>query len=207
MRQGQQNRRGRGRGGRKPQDPLSRNYESSGPEVKVHGSANHIAEKYMALARDAQSLGDIIAAENYLQHAEHYNRIIMAAQTPAAPMAPASPHAADTFNPSAGNPSAGNPSAGAPRMAQAEGMGRKQPLSGETGGGDFANGSRDPRDPDGRRRRRRHDANGRLIDGGEIPRSGEFTAKGANGNGPAAYPAGDDAPPNGASSDSRSTTE
>jgi hypothetical protein len=40
----------------------------------------HIAEKYASLARDAMSSGDSVAAENYLQHAEHYNRIIMAAQ-------------------------------------------------------------------------------------------------------------------------------
>ena len=32
----------------------------------------------MALARDAQSSGDPVLAENYLQHAEHYGRIIMA---------------------------------------------------------------------------------------------------------------------------------
>ena len=80
MRQGQQNRRGRGRGGRKPQNPLARSYESNGPDVKIRGTAAHIAEKYMSLARDALSSGDIVAAESYLQHAEHYNRIIMAAQ-------------------------------------------------------------------------------------------------------------------------------
>jgi len=40
----------------------------------------HIAEKYASLARDAMSSGDSVAAENYLQHAEHYNRIILAAQ-------------------------------------------------------------------------------------------------------------------------------
>ncbi len=40
----------------------------------------HIAEKYSSLARDAMSSGDQVAAENYLQHAEHYNRIILAAQ-------------------------------------------------------------------------------------------------------------------------------
>ncbi len=40
----------------------------------------HIAEKYTTLARDAMSSGDSVAAENYLQHAEHYNRIILAAQ-------------------------------------------------------------------------------------------------------------------------------
>ncbi len=82
MRQGQQNRRGRGRG-RKVQNPLSRSYESNGPEVKIRGNASHIAEKYAALARDAQASGDPIMAENYLQHAEHYYRIIMAAQAQA----------------------------------------------------------------------------------------------------------------------------
>jgi Domain of unknown function (DUF4167) len=40
----------------------------------------HIAEKYSSLARDAMASGDSVAAENYLQHAEHYNRIILAAQ-------------------------------------------------------------------------------------------------------------------------------
>lgn len=75
MRQGQQNRRGRGRG-RKPQNPQSRNLESNGPDVKIRGTAAHIAEKYTALARDAQVAGDSVAGESYLQHAEHYNRIV-----------------------------------------------------------------------------------------------------------------------------------
>lgn len=82
MRQGQQNnRRGRGRGGRKPQNPLSRSFESNGPDVKIRGTAAHIAEKYTSLARDAMASGDLVGSESYLQHAEHYNRIIMAAQT------------------------------------------------------------------------------------------------------------------------------
>jgi Domain of unknown function (DUF4167) len=55
-------------------------YESNGPEVKIRGNASHIAEKYLQLARDAQSSGDPIAAENYYQHAEHYFRMIAAAQ-------------------------------------------------------------------------------------------------------------------------------
>ena len=80
MRQGQQNCRGRGRG-RKPQNPLARNFESNGPDVKIRGTAAHIAEKYMSLARDALASGDLISAESYFQHAEHYNRIIMAAQS------------------------------------------------------------------------------------------------------------------------------
>ncbi len=84
MRQGQQNRRGRGRnrnggGGKGPHhNPLTRSFESNGPDVKIRGTPSHIAEKYMSLARDAQSSGDPVLAENYLQHAEHYNRIIMA---------------------------------------------------------------------------------------------------------------------------------
>ena len=77
MRQGQQNRRGRGRN-RKGQSPLTRSFESKGPDVKIRGTPSHIAEKYMSLARDATSSGDPVLAENYLQHAEHYNRIIMA---------------------------------------------------------------------------------------------------------------------------------
>jgi len=65
---------------RRGPNPLNRNYESNGPDVKIRGSAQQIAEKYAALARDAQSSGDRVMAENYLQHAEHYNRIIAAAQ-------------------------------------------------------------------------------------------------------------------------------
>ncbi|MGE0024373.1 MAG: DUF4167 domain-containing protein, partial [Hyphomicrobium sp.] len=63
---------------RKGQNPLTRSFESTGPDVKLRGTPAHIAEKYIALARDAQSSGDPVLAENYLQHAEHYNRIIMA---------------------------------------------------------------------------------------------------------------------------------
>jgi len=77
MRQGQQNRRGRGRN-RKAQNPLTRSFESNGPDVKLRGTPAHIAEKYMSLARDAASTGDYVLEQNYLQHAEHYNRIIMA---------------------------------------------------------------------------------------------------------------------------------
>jgi hypothetical protein len=80
MRQGQQNnKRMRGRN-RKGPNPLTRSYESNGPDVKIRGTALHIAEKYVQLARDAQASGDRVAAENYLQHAEHYYRILAAAQ-------------------------------------------------------------------------------------------------------------------------------
>jgi hypothetical protein len=93
MRQGQHNHnhkrsRGRGRGGRPGGggggggggNPINRVYESNGPDVKVRGTAQTIAEKYMQLARDAHSSGDIVMAESYNQHAEHYLRILAAAQ-------------------------------------------------------------------------------------------------------------------------------
>ena len=78
MRQSQQKNRMRGRG-RKGPNPMSRSYESNGPDVKIRGTAAHVAEKYASLARDALSMGDNVMAENYFQHAEHYNRIIAAA--------------------------------------------------------------------------------------------------------------------------------
>lgn len=80
MRQSQKSNRTRSRG-RKPSNPLSRSYDSNGPDVKIRGTASHIAEKYQSLARDALASGDMVMSENYYQHAEHYLRIIAAAQT------------------------------------------------------------------------------------------------------------------------------
>jgi hypothetical protein len=76
--------RSRGRG-RRPQNNNNNNnpnrtYDSSGPEIKIRGSAAHVYEKYLQLARDAHSSGDRVMAENYLQHAEHYYRVMAAAQ-------------------------------------------------------------------------------------------------------------------------------
>lgn len=98
MRQGGSNRRPRGRhnnnngggdrdrggnpqGGRPDNRPRSaaalrhQTFDSNGPDVRVRGNAWQVYEKYQALARDAQSAGDRILAENYLQHAEHYFRV------------------------------------------------------------------------------------------------------------------------------------
>ena len=85
MRQGQNKQRMRSRnnntgGNRRGPNPLTRSYESNGPDVKVRGTAHHIGEKYLQLARDAQTSGDPVMAESYLQHAEHYFRIIATAQ-------------------------------------------------------------------------------------------------------------------------------
>ena len=82
MRPAQNNKRMRGRpnNNRKGPNPLTRSYELSGPDVKIRGTAHHISEKYLQLARDAQASGDPVMAESYLQHAEHYFRLIAAAQ-------------------------------------------------------------------------------------------------------------------------------
>lgn len=79
MRQGSNPRRSRGRGQRKPHfNPRQQTFDSNGPDVRVRGNAYQVLEKYLALARDASSAGDRIAAENFLQHAEHYYRLINA---------------------------------------------------------------------------------------------------------------------------------
>ena len=74
--------RSRGRG-RRPQNNNhhhnhNRAFDSTGPDVKIRGTAAHVYEKYLQLARDAGSAGDRVMQENYLQHAEHYYRILMA---------------------------------------------------------------------------------------------------------------------------------
>ena len=58
----------------------NRVYESNGPDVKVRGTAQTVAEKYMQLGRDAQSSGDNVMAESYFQFSEHYFRVMAAAQ-------------------------------------------------------------------------------------------------------------------------------
>lgn len=81
MRQGQNPRRNRGRPGKRPQQqqrPGKRSQDSSGPNVKVRGSAAQIYEKYQVLARDEQRDGNRVSAENLLQHAEHYYRVLTA---------------------------------------------------------------------------------------------------------------------------------
>lgn len=54
-------------------------FDSNGPEGRIRGNAHQVMEKYLALARDASSQGDRVAAENYYQHAEHYFRLVNAA--------------------------------------------------------------------------------------------------------------------------------
>jgi len=105
MRQGQGKRnRGRHNGGGHHQQQGNRPrpphrvqvFESSGPSVKIRGNAYQVFERYIALAREAASSGDRIAAENLYQHAEHYFRVMNAdgngqgnQMVPPRPMTPA----------------------------------------------------------------------------------------------------------------------
>ena len=59
---------------------VNRVFDSSGPEGKVRGAPQQIIEKYLVLARDAQLSNDRVAHENFLQHAEHYTRMLGEAQ-------------------------------------------------------------------------------------------------------------------------------
>ena len=77
MKRGRNQRRRQG-GGNNPNRAL----DSNGPDVRIRGTANQIYDKYVTLARDASSAGDRIKAESYLQHAEHYFRVIRATQPP-----------------------------------------------------------------------------------------------------------------------------
>lgn len=80
MRHNSSNRRSRGRNNRGKNGGNNRSqvFDSNGPEVRIRGTAHQICEKYEALAKDARSAGDAVLAESYLQHAEHYQRMVVA---------------------------------------------------------------------------------------------------------------------------------
>jgi len=56
--------------------PRMQVFDSNGPDVRIRGTAWQVHEKYLALAKDAAAIGDVVMAESYSQHAEHYQRII-----------------------------------------------------------------------------------------------------------------------------------
>lgn len=68
----------RSRGGSNRKNLRSQTFDSNGPDVRIRGTASQVYDKYCALAKDAIGAGDSIMAENYLQHAEHYLRILNA---------------------------------------------------------------------------------------------------------------------------------
>ncbi len=77
MRPNQHQKRSRGRNaGRRSGPNRQHNFDSNGPNVRIRGTAHQVHEKYLALARDAASSGDRVMAENLLQHADHYYRVL-----------------------------------------------------------------------------------------------------------------------------------
>lgn len=80
MKHGSNPRRGRNRGNSK-RGSSSRNqtFESNGPDGKIRGTAQQVLDRYLVLGRDAFSAGDHITAESFYQHAEHYYRLVSAA--------------------------------------------------------------------------------------------------------------------------------
>ena len=163
----------RGRNQRRRQGGTNPNraLDSNGPDVRIRGTANQIYDKYTALARDASSAGDRVKAENYLQHAEHYFRVIRAMQPPQQQQSVD----ADGDQPSVGD--SGDNKAGERQNTERPGGGRntrrrdetrdEQKASGDAGGADDAT-SKDGADADAeekpKRRRTRRPAKAAASD-------------------------------------------
>lgn len=147
----------------------NRTLESNGPEGKVRGPASLIYERYLQLGRDASSAGDRVLAENFLQHADHYFRIVRAMQPATPPPQERSFNEGDYDNEEDGS-AEGETSASASEAASAD---IEQPE------GEFASGppqnpgaERDRGDGDFRRRRGRRNrfrpGGGEGADEGEV---------------------------------------
>jgi hypothetical protein len=81
MKHNTNSRRGRNRGNGKRHVPIrSQTFESNGPDGKIRGTAQQVLDRYLVLGRDASSSGDPITAEGFFQHAEHYHRLLHAAE-------------------------------------------------------------------------------------------------------------------------------
>jgi hypothetical protein len=178
-RQGQHNKRGRGRNNRRPGggggggghnagggNPANRVYESNGPDVKVRGTAQTVAEKYMQLGRDAQSSGDNVMAESYFQFSEHYFRVMAAAQPVGQPTTQLRRPEDEDFEEEGGDAAEGETETTQAAMVSEGGQAStgEQAESGETSGG---NRQRDNRD--GNRERFRP----RWQNRGDQPRDGD----------------------------------
>jgi hypothetical protein len=75
-RQNGRRRRGAGNNPRPMGQPMGGQNGNSRLDVKVRGNAHQLLEKYKTMARDAHQAGDRVAAEYYLQHSDHYFRIL-----------------------------------------------------------------------------------------------------------------------------------
>jgi len=174
-RQGQHNKRGRGRNNRRPGggggggshnngggNSANRVYESNGPDVKVRGTAQTVAEKYMQLGRDAQSSGDNVMAESYFQFSEHYFRVMAAAQPVGQPTTQLRRPEDEDFEEDGGDAAEGESDAAQAAMVSEGG----QPSTGEQAD---SGGNRQRDNRDGNRERFRP----RWQNRGDQPRDGD----------------------------------
>lgn len=223
MRPGNNNRRGRNRGQRKPHGGIpnkNQNYDGGGGETRVRGNVYQILEKYLQLARDAGVSGDRIAAENYLQHADHYYRVIQAMNDGQRPRVGGRDISVADFNVqnvsqglsaalytggqapqpniSEGSPSGagagGNPGNGS-AQGNAAGAGEGAEASGDGDDGDF---NRHPgRNPRNRHQNRHDSRNGQYNGQSSNSSAGEQNSQagaGENTSGNDAAPSGQSAP-------------
>ncbi|MDO8352113.1 MAG: DUF4167 domain-containing protein [Aestuariivirga sp.] len=180
-RQGQHNnKRGRGRNNRRPGggggggshnngggNSTNRVYESNGPDVKVRGTAQTVAEKYMQLGRDAQSSGDNVMAESYFQFSEHYFRVMAAAQPVGQPTTQLRRPEDEDFEEEGGDAAEGETETAQAAMVSEGG----QSVTGEQAdsGGESSGGNRPRDNRDGNRERFRP----RWQNRGDQPRDGD----------------------------------
>lgn len=126
---------------------VNRVFDSSGPEGKVRGTPQQIIEKYQMLARDAQLSNDRVSAENFLQHAEHYTRLLaeamreMAAEQEARQQQQAQQNSGQQGGQNAGQNAGQNGGQGYRADRQGDGRDRGERRS------DFARDFREERDP------------------------------------------------------------
>jgi hypothetical protein len=119
---------GGGGGGQSGGNGANRVYDSNGPDVKVRGTAQTIAEKYMQLARDAHSSGDTVAAESYYQFSDHYYRVWLAAQPAGQPIQFNRRNAEDEYD-EEGNEIQAEGEQAEPETAETQEGGEQQPVA------------------------------------------------------------------------------
>jgi hypothetical protein len=118
----------------------NRVYDSNGPDVKLRGTAQTIAEKYMQLGRDAHSSGDSVMAESYYQFGDHYYRLWLSAQPAGQPLQFSRRMAEEEMEDEAGEggpegeDDGQNPSQNGEAVGATEGGGGEASASGEDGG-------------------------------------------------------------------------
>lgn len=185
-RQGQHNKRGRGRNNRRPGggggghnnngggNSANRVYESNGPDVKVRGTAQTVAEKYMQLGRDAQSSGDNVMAESYFQFSEHYFRVMAAAQPVGQPTQQLRRPEDEDFEEEGGDAAEGEADAAQAAMVSEGGQSATGEQAASTGEASGGNRPRDSRDGNRERFRPRWQNRGdQPRDGDSEPRAAE----------------------------------